>query len=213
MLPMSKYQEINNLTKDATLVAVTKSRTAQEVQELYDEGCRDFGENRVQELITKMESLPSDVRWHLIGTLQKNKIKKVIGKTHLIHSVDTIELAEAISKHSSAAGVVTQVLLQVNVSGEVTKHGFTQESLEEEIQRVVGLSGIVVQGLMTMAPHTDDAGVVRGIFAFLRALRDRCNTSLEKKDEMYHLSMGMSNDYLIAIQEGATLVRVGRVLW
>ncbi|MCP5507310.1 MAG: YggS family pyridoxal phosphate-dependent enzyme [Chlamydiales bacterium] len=186
---------------EITLIGVTKNHPWEHVHPAYQAGCRDFGENKVQEALSKMEEAADDLRWHLIGTLQKNKVRKVIGKFALIHSVDSVDLAKKLSECSVEAGVTTAILLEVNSSGEASKHGFSLDEVEEAYQRVKMFPNLDVQGLMTMAPFTKDEHVIRSCFRSLRELRDAYGFK--------HLSMGMSNDYPIAIEEGATLLRIG----
>ncbi len=212
MIPHVKYKqvlaEVAKVAEAAgrdpraiTLVAVTKSRTPEEVMALYDQGCRDFGENRVAEAFEKMRQLPQDIRWHMIGTLQRKKVPGLAGAFHCIHSVDTLELAEKL--HNCAVG--TPVLLQVNCSGEESKHGYTGDVWERHLPRLRELEHPEVIGLMTMAPDTSDEAVIRKCFRTLRGLKERWG--------FHHLSMGMSNDYRIAIQEGATMLRIGSALF
>lgn len=194
-----------------TLVAVTKHRNVGEITPLYQLGCRDFGESRVQEALPKIERMPSDVRWHFIGPLQKNKVIKVIGNFHLIHSVDSPELAEKIASISTQQQITTPVLLQVNTSGEETKQGLSPDDWRSCVEPFFNKPGLVIQGLMTMAPLTEDVSLIRATFANLRFLRDEW---IRKYDvPLPHLSMGMSHDFEIAIEEGATLIRIGTALF
>jgi pyridoxal phosphate enzyme (YggS family) len=172
---------------------------------LYNQGCRHFAENRVDAALEKMELLPEDIQWHLIGTLQKNKVRKVIGKFALIHSVDTPELAKKISDCSLEAGLKTPILLQVNTSGEASKHGLSFEEWQKNYPEVANFEGIMIKGLMTMAPLVDDEKIIRTTFARLR--------ELGKVLKLQHLSMGMSQDFPLAIAEGATLLRIGSALF
>ncbi len=198
--------------KEITLVAVSKQFSWGHISSAYNAGCREFGENKVQEALEKMSEAPDDIHWHLIGTLQKNKVRKVIGKFALIHSVDSIELAEKISLCSEGQGVKTRILLQVNTSGEATKHGYTIDEWREVFNEVRELSNVSVEGLMTLGPFTRDKGVIRRCFRGLREFRDELCENFEEC-ELPHLSMGMTNDYPIAIEEGATLVRVGSAIF
>lgn len=191
---------------EVTLVVVSKTRTIEEMMVAYNNACRDFGENRVQELIGKIELMPADVRWHLIGTLQKNKVNKVVGKVALIHSVDTPRLAEAISQASVREGIKTSILLQVNVSGESSKHGLSPIEWEGYLYETMQLPGVEIQGLMTMAPDTEDLAIIRKTFSELALLQKKWKVGT-------HLSMGMSQDYPIAIQEGATILRIGTAIF
>lgn len=198
---------------DISLIAVSKTRSIEEMMPIYQAGCRDFGESRVQESLEKIPLMPQDIRWHLIGSLQANKIKKVIGHFALIHSVDSIELAKKISEYSIDAHVITAILLQVNTSGEGTKHGFSPEAFIQQIREVFALEGIEVRGLMTMAPLTKDTNVIWQCFSLLRHLRDEVRRWDGVPDSFNDLSMGMSHDYPIAVEEGATLLRIGSALF
>lgn len=188
---------------EITLVIVTKNHTWEEILPLYEQGFLDFGENRVQEALSKMG--PVNVRWHLIGNLQKNKVKKVIGKFHLIHSVDSLELAKTLSKASGESHLTTRILLQVNVSGEATKQGLSPQEWEMHKGEVLALPHLAIEGLMTMAPLTEDKALIRSVFRNLRAMRDQWG--------LMHLSMGMSHDFEIAIEEGSTLLRIGSAIF
>ncbi len=194
-----------------TLVAVSKGFSWAEVEPAYRAGCRDFGESRLQEALDKQAAAPDDVRWHFIGTLQSNKVRKAIGKFVLIHSIDSLELAKKVSQCSLEMKIVTPVLLQVNVSAELTKHGLAIEELFSAFNQFAVLEGIRIDGLMTIAPNTNEEQVVRLCFNKLRHLRDELRTSSGL--ELPHLSMGMSLDYPIALKEGATLVRIGSALF
>lgn len=199
-------------SREIKIIAVSKKHQWEEVRGAYEVGCRDFGENRVQEAEGKRVQAPTDVDWHLIGTVQRNKVRKILHHYHLIHSVDSIELADKISTCSVEEGLITPILLQVNTSGELTKHGLTASEWYAHFNHVTALPGIDVQGFMTMAPMSDEEGVIRACFRSLRMFKDRWNERLgiEKSN---HLSMGMSHDYRIAIEEGATLLRIGTLLF
>jgi PLP dependent protein len=193
------------------VVAVSKSHPREAVDEVYLAGCRDFGENRMQEALPKMEGSPSDLRWHFIGNLQTKKVPKIIGRFHLIHSVDSPKLARKISDSGEREGVVSNILLEVNTSGEESKHGLSPEKWQAEFEGVIASPGIAVKGLMTMAPLTEDEGIIRGCFSRLREFRDSLQSSYSLA--LPHLSMGMTNDYPIAIEEGATLLRIGTAIF
>jgi pyridoxal phosphate enzyme (YggS family) len=196
------YQDvIPHIPKNVKLVAVTKNVPVEDISLVYELGCRDFGENRVQDALPKIEELPPDIRWHFIGTLQKNKVKKVVGNFALIHSVDSVELAQEISKQ----GIDTSILLQVNTSGEESKQGFTEDEFRRDLAMIQKMPYIQVKGLMTMAPLTEDVDQIRMCFRRLRELRDELG--------LKELSMGMSHDYKIAIEEGATIVRIGSAIF
>lgn len=195
---------------EITLVAVTKGHTWEEIHPIYEEGCCDFGESRLQEAQTKMPKAPADIQWHYIGPLQKNKVRKVIDSFHLIHSVDSVDLAQKISSCSEEAGIVMPIFLEANTSGESSKHGLTPKEWKENFNKIKNLPAIKIKGLMTMAPFVEDEETVRGCFSALRQLRDE----LQQKDPaIRELSMGMSHDYPFAIEEGATYLRIGTALF
>lgn len=198
-----------------TLIGVSKVFPVEYAEAAVMSGLADLGENRVQELVPKVErfsALDIDARWHLIGTLQKNKVKYIIGKTDLIHSVNTVELAEEISKRSLSNNVTTRILLQANVSGEASKHGFAPHELKPAIDKIEALPSIEVCGLMTMAPIETYEGEAREVFAKTRALFEELKkyTGFESWKV---LSMGMSQDYESAILEGSTHVRIGTAIF
>lgn len=194
-------------TAPATLVAVSKTWPAEYVQEAYDAGQRLFGENKVQEILEKSPILPEDIEWHLIGHLQKNKIRKVLPHCSMIHSVDSLALAGQISRIAGELEIVSSVLLQVNISDDDAKFGFTGARLREEFAEIKVLPNLKIEGLMTVPKFDADPERVRPAFAALRALRDELVS--EHGLTLPHLSMGMSHDAKVAVEEGATLVRVG----
>ena len=194
---------------DAVLVAVSKTKPVEAIQPVYDAGCRDFGENYVQEIMDKYEKLPSDIRWHMIGHLQTNKVKYIIDKVYMIHSVDSLHLAEVISKEAGKKNVVAKILLEVNVAGEDTKFGTTLSDAGVLYDSVVKLPNIKVMGLMTSAPYVENPAENRQYFANLRQLSvDLFGENVDNKSDVL-LSMGMSNDYAVALEEGANMIRVG----
>ncbi len=198
--------------KDVTLIAVGKMHEPKELQEVYDAGCRDFGENKVQELTGKIEVLPKDINWHLIGHLQRNKVKYIAGKTTLIHSVDSLRLAEEIEVQTNKlknGTLVSDILLEVNASGEISKFGIRPEDSIQLCREISALRHVRVRGLMTVAPYVDDPEKNRSIFRKIRTISlDIRNANIDNVS-MDILSMGMSGDYEVAIEEGATMVRVG----
>ncbi|MCR4777027.1 MAG: YggS family pyridoxal phosphate-dependent enzyme [Saccharofermentans sp.] len=201
--------------EEITLIGVSKVFPVQYAEAAVMAGLKDLGENRVQELMPKVErfsALDIDVNWHLIGTLQKNKVKYVIGKTKLIHSVNTVELAEEISRRSSGNNVTTRILLQANVSGEESKHGFAPHQLKPALDNIMNMPGIEVCGLMTMAPIETYEGEAREVFARTRSIYEDLS-SYVRSDSWKVLSMGMSQDYKSAILEGATHVRIGTAIF
>ena len=192
-----------------TIVGVTKTYGPDAPTAAWDSGLRDVGENRVQEAVTKMAQVAEPLRWHLIGHLQRNKIRQLDG-FHLVHTLDSARLADALSAYGTARGRPLEVLAQVNVSGEGTKGGYDPGSFGAEAERLRGLSGVVVRGAMTMAPFDADADTLRAVFGGAR----RCGEQLRAAGHpATELSMGMSGDYEIAVEEGATLVRLGTVLF
>lgn len=196
---------------DVTIVAVTKTVGVEEVTAALAAGVRDFGENRVQEFLGKYGLFP-EARWHFIGTLQTNKVKDVVGKAQLIHSVDSMRLLSYIERHATERGVIQPVLLQVNISGEEAKHGLTVADLPDAIREASQMDSVEVRGLMTMAPLAR-AEDVRWVFRELREARDSLRATLPDRVELEHLSMGMSGDFRVAVEEGATIVRIGRALF
>lgn len=194
-----------------TLVAVTKTVGVDTVARLVKLGVTDFGENRVQEFIGKHGLFP-DVNWHFIGTLQSNKAKDVVGKAHLIHSVDSVRLLDRIDSLAAEQGIVQPVLLQVNVSGEESKHGFAPTDMMEVLEHASRLENVKVKGLMTMAPWGSQE-VARQTFRDLRELAHQLTACKYPGVELEELSMGMSGDFVSAIESGATIVRVGSALY
>lgn len=199
--------------EEIELVTVSKNQSVENLRSVYAEGGRLFGENRLQEALPKISQLPLDCEWHFIGTLQKNKVKKAIAAFQLIHSVDSLELAMKISQESQLQGKTTSLLLQVNISGELSKHGQSAEEWEKKLEALNALPCLSVEGLMTMAPDTEEAQVCRACFRGLRELRDKWKKEMKDPARFHHLSMGMSHDYLLAIEEGATLLRIGSAIF
>ena len=195
--------------EDVTLIAVSKTKPKEVLMEAYGLGVRIFGENKVQELTEKYEALPKDIHWHMIGHLQTNKVKYIVGKVELIHSVDSLKLAEAIEKEAAKKDTVVQVLVEVNVAEEESKFGIKVEEVLPFIQKIASYPHIHVCGLMTIAPFVDDPEENRGIFQRLRKLSVDIEAKNAHNINMSVLSMGMTNDYQVAIEEGATMVRVG----
>ncbi|NLL93899.1 MAG: YggS family pyridoxal phosphate-dependent enzyme [Clostridiales bacterium] len=194
---------------DVTLIAVSKTKPASSIEELYNAGVRDFGENKVQEMCEKYEVLPNDIRWHLIGHLQTNKVKYIIDKVHLIHSVDSVKLANQIEKEAAKKNIVANILVEVNVAREESKFGLDTLEVMQFVTDIAKLPHIKINGLMTVAPFVDDPEKNRGIFKKLKQL----SVDIDKKNidnvSMNVLSMGMSRDFNVAIEEGSTMVRVG----
>ena len=205
------YQRVRGaLSSSVTLVAVSKFKPVADIQALYDEGQRDFGENYVQELLEKQPLLPPDTRWHFIGHLQSNKVKYIAPFVHLVQGVDSYSLLKEINKHASKAGRVIDCLLQVHIAREETKFGFDADELKDVLHEYTSLPHVRLRGLMGMASNTSDRILIREEFAGLKHLFDHYRTRIEGWDT---LSMGMSIDYAIAVEEGATMVRIGSLLF
>ena len=192
-----------------TIVAVTKTYGPDAPQAAWDAGLRDVGENKVQEALAKIPMVDAPLRWHLIGHLQRNKVKQV-DPFHLVHSMDSPRLADALARHGEARGRPVEVLLQVNVSGEETKGGYQPSMIEQEAGRLAGVDGLVVRGVMTMAPFDSDPDTLRTVFGGARRCAEMLRSAGHPATE---LSMGMSGDYEVAVEEGATMVRLGTVLF
>jgi len=194
---------------EVTLIAVSKTKPAEMIREAYQSGIRDFGENKVQEICDKYELLPDDIRWHMIGHLQRNKVKQVIDKAVLIHSVDSVRLAEQIEEEAAKKQICVDILLEVNVADEESKFGFRLEETEQAIRDISVFPHISIKGLMTIAPFVENSEQNRPVFKEL----NQFYVDMQRKNidnvNMNMLSMGMTGDYEIAIEEGATLVRVG----
>jgi len=195
------------------LIAVSKSKPVNLVQMAYNLGVTDFGENRVQEALPKIEAFhPQELHWHMIGHLQSNKAARVVGPFYCVHSVDSLHLAQLLNRHAGEQEKRLLVLLQVNVSGEASKEGMSPAETLELARQIVALPHLQVEGLMTIAPLVEDPERVRPVFRELRLLRDQLSAELPAYS-WQHLSMGMTDDYTVAIEEGATIVRIGRAIF
>lgn len=194
---------------DVTLIAVSKTKPLPALKEAYRYGCRHFGENKVQELVNKYEQLPKDIKWHMIGHLQRNKVKYIIDKAYLIHGVDSLKLAEEISKEAIKKNVTAHILVEVNIAGEESKFGISKEEAASLVERIAALPSVQVEGLMIIAPYVENPEKNRQYFVELKQL----SVDIRKKNidnvNMNVLSMGMTGDYTVAVEEGATYVRVG----
>ena len=196
-------------TEDVTLIAVSKTKPIPMLQEAYDAGVRDFGENKVQELLEKQPELPADIRWHMIGHLQRNKVKYIVDKVHLIHSVDSLRLAEEISREALRKNVDVNILIEVNVAEEESKYGVTVAETLPLVEYIAKLPSIHIKGLMAIAPYTENCENNRIYFRKLKQLSvDIMHENIDNVC-MDILSMGMSGDYPVAVEEGSTCVRVG----
>nr|WP_271396735.1 YggS family pyridoxal phosphate-dependent enzyme [Salinicoccus roseus] len=204
------YEQLKKEIGDAvTLIAVTKYHSIDETLEAYDAGVRHFGENRVEGFLEKREALPEDAEVHFIGTLQSRKVKDIAGHLNYLHSLDRESVAKKIEQYSENA---VKCFVQVNVSGEASKHGLSPEEVPGFLEAMESHSKVTVIGLMTMAPHTEDESEISAVFERLAALRDSLRTSNHGNIQVEELSMGMSNDYGIAIRHGASYVRIGSKL-
>ncbi|MFP4489337.1 MAG: YggS family pyridoxal phosphate-dependent enzyme [Bacteroidales bacterium] len=193
------------------LVAVSKTREPEDIMEAYNAGQRVFGENRVQELMGKYELVPRDIQWHMIGHLQRNKVKYIIDFIHMIESVDSLKLLRAINKEALKAERVVDCLLQFHIAREETKFGFSPEEVREMMESGVAgeLNNVRIRGVMGMATFTDDMERVRKEFIFLRSVYDSLKEKYFSTDDFSYISMGMSNDYKIALEEGSNMIRLG----
>lgn len=196
-------------TSEVTLIAVSKTKPVEMLSEAYEAGARDFGENKVQEIQAKYPQLPEDIRWHMIGHLQTNKVRQVVGKACLIHSVDSVRLAQEINKESAKQGIVTEILLEVNVAEEESKFGFSLNETEAALREISQLPNVKVRGLMTIAPFVDEPEDNRQVFRELYEFFIDMKSKNIDNVTMNTLSMGMTGDFEVAIEEGATMVRVG----
>jgi len=193
------------------LVAISKTHDAEKVHAAYDAGQLLFGESRVQEARAKIPALPSNLRWHFVGHLQKNKVRHALPLFELIHSVDSLALAEDVNRIAEEEGLHPRVLLEINVAGEGSKIGFKPETLRAEMEMLLALTRLSIEGLMTIPPLASEAEGSRRYFVKLRELRDALEKEFRVK--LPHLSMGMTSDFAVAIEEGATLVRVGTAIF
>lgn len=202
-------RKANRSRDQVTLIAVSKTKPVSMLKEAYEEGIRDFGENKVQELTDKIPQLPGDVRWHMIGHLQRNKVKYIVGRVALIHSVDSLRLAEEISREAVKKGVTADILVEVNIAEEESKFGTAGGEAADLVRAIAKLPAICVKGLMTIAPYTENPEDNRNYFHRLKQLSVDIERENVDNVSMDMLSMGMTGDYQIAIEEGATFVRVG----
>ena len=194
---------------EVKLIAVSKTKPVPALEEAYAYGCRDFGENKVQELVDKYERMPKDIRWHMIGHLQRNKVKYIVDKVFLIHSVDSLRLAQEIQREAEKKQTEVNILVEVNVAGEESKFGSRREETLQLVKEIALLPLVHIQGLMTVAPYVENPEENRGIFANLQQLAVDIGRENIDNVNMNVLSMGMTGDYPVAVEEGATCVRVG----
>lgn len=195
--------------EEVTLIAVSKTKPLEMLEEIYGEGVRDFGENKVQEMCGKMDVLPKDIKWHMIGHLQRNKVKYIIDRVSLIHSVDTYRLAEEINIQAKKHGIIVPILVEVNIAGEESKFGTSAEDAILLVEDISKLENVRIEGLMTIAPYVENPEDNRLYFRKIKQLSvDITNKNIDNVS-MKILSMGMTGDYEVAIEEGSTMVRVG----
>ena len=199
----------NRNLDDITLIAVSKTKPNELIMEAYESGVRDFGENKVQELLRKKEELPDDIRWHMIGHLQTNKVRQLLGNTVLIHSIDSIRLADTIDTEARKKGIPVDGLLEINIAKEASKYGFIEEELEEILPIFARYKNLHIKGLMTIAPNVEKSEENRKNFEKIKKISVDIIEKNYDNVEVEFLSMGMSGDYTVALEEGANLVRVG----
>lgn len=199
--------------EEITLIAVTKTLPVDVINAATAFGVADIGENKVQEVMDKYDQVIGGPKWHLIGHLQTNKVKYIIDKVSLIHSVDSFRLAEEISKRAERAGLIMDILVQVNVAEEESKFGLSTEEVSGLVEEIAALPGIRIKGLMTIAPFIDDEGELRKYFSQMKEIFETLKKTMYNKADMTYLSMGMTNDFELAIEEGANMVRIGTGLF
>lgn len=202
-------KKVGRDVSEVTLITVSKTKPLSDLRIAYEEGSRDFGENKVQELVSKIDEMPSDVKWHLIGHLQRNKVKYIAGKVAMIHSVDSYRLVEEINVQAKKNSCVIPILIEINIAGEDTKFGIKPEEAEELIREISELENVKVSGLMTIAPNVANPEENRAYFKAMKDLFVDISSKNIDNVEMKVLSMGMTNDYTVAVEEGATMIRVG----
>lgn len=202
-------KRVGRAREDVTLIAVSKTKPVEMLQEIYDAGIRCFGENKVQELCGKIDEMPSDIQWHMIGHLQRNKVKYIVDRVALIHSVDTYRLAEEINIQAKKRNIIVPILVEVNIAGEESKFGTSAEDAILLVEEISKLENIRIKGLMTIAPYVVDSEENRLYFRKIKQLSVDITGKNLHNVSMEILSMGMTGDYVVAIEEGATMVRVG----
>ncbi|MDF2883441.1 MAG: hypothetical protein K0R54_3998 [Clostridiaceae bacterium] len=209
---MSIAENISNVLKyipeNVKLIAVSKTKTVEEMKEAYEVGIRDFGENKVQEIQNKYPDFPRDVRWHLIGHLQRNKVKYIVDKVHLIHSLDSINLLNEIEKQYTQKNATAHVLIEINIGKESSKTGISVEELNDLINAIENCNNVKAEGLMTVIPK-GSSEENREYFKEMKIIFENLNNKEFKNIKMKYLSMGMTEDYKIAIEEGSNMVRIG----
>jgi pyridoxal phosphate enzyme (YggS family) len=196
------------------LIAVSKYRDIDSIKQVYDAGIKNMAENRVQEFLDKYDSLPKDISWHMIGHLQTNKVKYIIGKVCLIHSLDSIHLAEEIDKQSKAKSIQSDVLIQINIANEKSKYGFEKEEIYNAVEQINKMDNVNIKGLMCIAPLDASKEELNNYFCDMKSIYEQLKIMYNtNKAEMKYLSMGMSNDYMTAVKNGANVVRIGSAIF
>lgn len=210
-----KINEVKGSEQEVLLVAVSKYRSIESMMRVYEAGVKDMAENRVQEFLQKYDQLPKDITWHLIGHLQTNKVKYVVGKVALIHSLDSLRLAEEIQKQSEKQKVVTDVLIQINIADEASKFGFQKEEVKDAIEQIKTMPNIYIKGLMCIAPLDATTQMLNNYFKEMKTIYENLKVLYNDTDRvnMHYLSMGMSGDFELAVQNGANLVRIGSAIF
>jgi len=202
------------ILNDITVIAVSKTVDAQKAKEAIEGGLSNLGENRVQEFINKYEQLcDMDIKWHMIGHLQKNKVKYIIDKAELIHSVESIDLVNEISKRAKQNGIIAKILIEINIGEEDSKFGINVDNIYDFIKQIIQYENIMVMGLMTVAPYSENPEDVRWVFKKMKEIYDNISKMQLKNTDMKYLSMGMTNDFEIAIEEGSNIVRIGTAIF
>jgi hypothetical protein len=199
---------------DVLLVAVSKYRDVDSIRQVYDAGIKNMAENRVQEFLGKYEVLPNDIIWHMIGHVQTNKVKYIVGKVYLIHSLDSLRLAQEIQKQSEIKDIISDVLIQINIADEASKYGFKKEEVDEAVATISRMNNIRIKGLMCIAPISASEIELNYYFNQMKSIYENLKILYNTdKTEMKYLSMGMSNDYKIAVRNGANIVRIGSAIF
>lgn len=207
-------KKVNKSLEDITVIAVTKTVDSDRALQAFEAGLNNLGENRVQEFVKKYEIMKDyHIDWHIIGHLQKNKVKYIIGKVKLIHSLESLSLAEEIDKRSKQHEIVTDVLVELNIAEEDSKFGINKDNLIDFIKSLEVFENIRIVGLMTVAPYTENKEEVRWVFRKMKQLYDKVSNMIFKNVDMKFLSMGMTNDYDVAIEEGANIIRIGTAIF
>lgn len=203
-------EDIKKLSQsDVMLLCVTKTVSIDNIMKAYDMGYRDFGENKVQELLYKKENMPDDINWHLIGHLQINKVNKIVGEVSLIQSIDSLKILKKVNTRAKELGIIQDILIEVNVSNEESKHGFKVDELSDLFNGIQDFENIKVKGFMTMAPNVEDEDEIRWVFSSLNKIFEKFSELSYNNIDMKFISMGMTHDYKIALEEGANIIRVG----